>query len=99
MTHAERLRDSARIIKFKWVGDQPCRVALLAGADALDRQTPEPVSAKHRDGNWWLVWGDDRWLKCRWNRQWRNWEHSSGNRLSATPIYALPMPPAPEVEA
>ena len=37
------------------------------------RTTPEPISEKHRDGNWWLVWvpGFEHWLKCRFRHdQW-----------------------------
>ena len=59
------------------------------------RTTPEPISEKHYDGNWWLCWepGYQAWYKVRWQHE--RW-HLSGGPLYGTPTHALPMPAAPE---
>ena len=59
------------------------------------RVTPEPISEKHYDGNWWLCWepGYQAWYKMRWHHE--RW-HLSGGPLFGTPTQALSMPPAPE---
>jgi hypothetical protein len=75
--------------------------ALLAELRELRRlTTPEPISEKHRDGNWWLVWepGAEGWFKCRW-RPVGDWQKSGTTQhLPGTPTHALPLPPAPEGE-
>lgn len=59
------------------------------------RTTPEPISEKHQDGNWWLVWepGWEGWFKVRWRIV--GWQMGGGLFLGI-PTHALPMPPAPE---
>ena len=61
------------------------------------RVTPEPISDKHKDGNWWLIWepGYEAWYKLRWRDN--SWQ-GSGFRFFGTPTHALPVPPAPEEE-
>ena len=62
------------------------------------RTTPEPISDKHRDGNWWLVWvpGFEHWLKCRFRHdQWMLSGPATAGLCDA-PTHALPMPPPPE---
>ncbi len=75
--------------------------ALLAELRDLRRlTTPEPISEKHSDGNWWLVWepGAEGWFKCRW-RPVGDWQKSgTTEHLHGTPTHALPLPPAPEGE-
>ena len=71
--------------------------ALIAEVRELRaRTTPEPISEKHYDGNWWICWepGHQAWYKVRWQHE--RW-HLSGGPLFGTPTHALPMPPAPEV--
>jgi len=60
------------------------------------RVTPEPISDKHKDGNWWLIWepGHEAWYKLRWRDN--SWQ-GSGFRFFGTPTHTLPAPPAPEV--
>jgi hypothetical protein len=73
--------------------------ALLAELRELRRLTaPEPISDKHRDGNWWLVWepGFEHWLKARWRHE--TWDLGWQNLLG-TPTYALPLPGRPEPPA
>jgi hypothetical protein len=70
--------------------------ALLAEVRELRRlATPEPISEKHRDGNWWLVWepGSEYWFRARWRYEaWDlGWQY-----LLGTPTHALWLPPAPE---
>lgn len=60
--------------------------------------TPEPISEKHKDGNWWLVWNGDTWYKCKWETIEGAWRQNSGQWLYSDPTHALPMPPAPEGE-
>ena len=73
--------------------------ALLAEVRELRRlTTPEPISEKHRDGNWWLVWepGAEGWFKCRW-RPVGDWQKSGTTQhLPGTPTHALPLPGRPE---
>ena len=62
------------------------------------RVTPEPISEKHYDGNWWLVWvpGFEHWLKCRFRHdQWMLSGPATAGLCDA-PTHALPVPPAPE---
>ena len=64
------------------------------------RTTPEPISDKHRDGNWWLVWvpGFEHWLKCRFRHdQWMLSGPATAGLCDA-PTHAIPMPPAPEAQ-
>jgi len=72
---------------------------LLAEVRELRRlTTPEPISEKHRDGNWWLVWepGAEGWFKCRW-RPVGDWQKSGTTQhLPGTPTHALPLPGRPE---
>jgi hypothetical protein len=76
--------------------------ALLAELRDLRRlATPEPVSEKHRDGNWWLVWepGAEGWFKCRW-RPVGDWQKSGTTQhLPGTPTHAVPLPAPPEPSA
>ena len=68
---------------------------------AAARQTvPEPISEKHRDGNWWLVWapGAEQWMKCRWLGEYWGKSGTMREQLFDDPAHALPMPPAPEGE-
>jgi hypothetical protein len=73
--------------------------ALLAEVRELRRlTTPEPISDKHRDGNWWLVWepGAEGWFKVRW-RPVGDWQKSGTTQhLSGTPTHALPLRGSPE---
>jgi hypothetical protein len=69
--------------------------ALIAAA----RQTvPEPISEKHRDGNWWLVWapGAEQWMKCRWLGEYWGISGTMRERLFDDPTHALPLPAPPE---
>jgi hypothetical protein len=74
--------------------------ALLAELRDLRRlTTPEPISEKHRDGNWWLVWepGAEGWFKCRWRSAYRDWQKSgTTEHLHGTPTHALPLPGRPD---
>jgi hypothetical protein len=76
--------------------------ALLEEVRELRRlTTPEPISEKHRDGNWWLVWepGAEGWFKCRW-RPVGDWQKSGTTQhLPGTPTHALPLPGTPEPSA
>jgi len=60
--------------------------------------TPEPISDKHKDGNWWLVCNRDGWWKCKWEAIEEGWQHNSGQWLYGIPTHALPMPEPPEAE-
>ena len=69
--------------------------ALLAEVRELRRlTTPEPISEKHRDGNWWLVWEPEyeHWYKARWRHE--VWDLGWQNLLG-TPTHALPLPEPP----
>jgi hypothetical protein len=75
--------------------------ALLAEVRELRRlTTPEPISDKHRDGNWWLVWvpGAEQWMKCRWVGEYWGKSGTMREQLFDDPTHALPLPPAPEGE-
>ncbi len=76
--------------------------ALLEEVRELRRlTTPEPISEKHRDGNWWLVWepGAEGWFKCRWRSAYGDWQKSgTTEHLYGVPTHAVPLPPAPEGE-
>jgi hypothetical protein len=73
--------------------------ALLEEVRELRRlTTPEPISEKHRDGNWWLLWepGAEGWFKCRW-RPAGDWQKSgTTEHLHGTPTHALPLPGRPD---
>jgi hypothetical protein len=74
--------------------------ALLAEVRELRRlTTPESIGEKHRDGNWWLVWGGDmdKWVIAHHDELMWQWYRDCG--LSVNPTHALPMPPAPEPPA
>lgn len=60
------------------------------------RITPEVIGEKHRDGNWWLVWGGDmdKWVIAHHDELMWQWYRDCG--LSVNPTHALPLPPAPE---
>ena len=62
------------------------------------RVTPEPISEKHYDGNWWLVWdpGSEQWMKCRFECEQWNKSGTMREPFFGTPTHALPMPDAPE---
>ena len=70
----------------------PALIAELRELRALT--TPEPVSDRHKDGNWWLIWEPEyrKWKMCRWLRSYEEWETAAGNHLIGTPTHALPMP-------
>jgi len=73
--------------------------ALLAEVRELRRlTTPEPISEKHRDGNWWLVWapGAEQWMKCRWLGEYWGISGTMRERLFDDPTHALPLPAPPE---
>jgi hypothetical protein len=76
--------------------------ALIAELRELRRlTTPEPISEKHRDGNWWLVWapGAEHWFKVRW-RPVGDWQRSGTTQhLHNIPTHALPLPGGPEPPA
>jgi hypothetical protein len=74
--------------------------ALLAEVRELRRlTTPESIGEKHRDGNWWLVWGGDmdKWVIAHHDELMWQWYRDCG--LSVNPTHALPLPPAPEPPA
>jgi len=71
--------------------------ALLAEVRDLRRPTtPEPIGEKHRDGNWWLVWGGDmdKWVIAHHDELMWQWYRDCG--LSVNPTHALPLPGRPE---
>ena len=76
------------------VANMPALIAELRQLRA--RVTPEVISEKHRDGNWWLCWepGYEAWYKIRWQHERWQW---GGGPLYGTPTHALPLPPALEV--
>ena len=69
--------------------------ALLAGAEALEQTTPEPISEKRQNGNWWLVCLDGVWVQGHFDARWGSWRISPNRWLSKAPTHALPMPPSP----
>jgi hypothetical protein len=72
--------------------------ALLAEVRDLRRlTTPEPISEKHRDKNWWLVWapGAEQWMKCRWLGEYWGKSGTMREQLFDDPTYALPLPEPP----
>jgi hypothetical protein len=76
--------------------------ALLAELRELRRlTTPEPISEKHRDGNWWLVWywPVNEWVKMQWRYDHLVWQTVSGSWAANTPTHALPLPGRPEPPA
>ena len=76
--------------------------ALLAELRDLRRlTTPEPISDKHRDGNWWLVWapGAEQWMKCRWLGEYWGKSGTMREQLFDDPTHALPLPERPEPPA
>lgn len=86
---ADRLRAEAADLRKR------LDVALFL-VDALRaRVTPEVIGEKHKDGNWWLLWGPwEAWIKGR--RDLAYWRATDG-LLTWEPTHALPLPPAPEV--
>ncbi len=64
-------------------------------AELRARVTPEPISDKHKDGNWWLAWkpGWKGWYKVHWRHE--GW-HLSGGPFPGTLTHAVPIPPAPD---
>ena len=73
--------------------------ALLAEVrDLRRRTTPELISEKHRDGNWWLVWapGAEQWMKCRWLGEYWGKSGTMREQLFDDPTHALPLPGRPE---
>jgi hypothetical protein len=76
--------------------------ALLAELRELRRlTTPEPISEKHRDGNWWLVWalGAEQWMKCRWLGEYWGKSGTMREQLFDDLTHALPLPGRPEPAA
>lgn len=67
-------------------------------AELRERVTPEPISDKHKDGNWWLVWSPlgEQWYKALWHNG--HWEMTGRLGLFNKATHALPMPLAPEVK-
>jgi hypothetical protein len=76
------------------VENMPALIAELRHLRA--RVTPEPISDKHKDGNWWLVWEPNYkiWFLLRWRPV--GWQLGSSDFIG-TPTHALPLPPAPGV--
>jgi hypothetical protein len=73
--------------------------ALLAEVRELRRlTTPQPISEKHRDGNWWLVWywPTNEWMKMKWLYDDRVWQTDCGLWARRTPTHALPLPARPD---
>lgn len=60
--------------------------------------TPEPISDKHKDGNWWLVWSptNKQWYKALWRKG--RWEMTGRLGLLDRATHALPLPPALEAQ-
>jgi hypothetical protein len=76
--------------------------ALLAELRDLRRlTTPEPISEKHRDGNWWLVWERDYdgWREGIWHKSDKHWVNVYGSPAFGAPTHALPLPGRPEPPA
>lgn len=92
VNHAQRLREMAE--RTPNAQDKP---ALLAGAAALKAMTPKPISKRHRDGNWWLVWEPfcERWVRAAWRGSAQMWVRPDDGYVVA-PTHALPVPPEPE---
>jgi hypothetical protein len=88
--HAERLVASYNAL--------PALIAELRQLRA--RTTPEVISEKHRDGNWWLVWepGIEQWMKCRFECEQWNKSGTMREPFFGDPTHALPMPPDPEAQ-
>jgi len=61
--------------------------------------TPEPISDKHKDGNWWVVWEPfcERWVQAQWRERAQMWVRPDDGYVVA-PTHAILMPPAPEGE-
>ena len=77
------------------VENMPALIAELRELRA--RTTPEVISEKHRDGNWWLVWSPlgNQWYKALWHNG--HWEMTGRLGLFNKATHALPLPPALEV--
>lgn len=71
----------------------PALIAELRELRALT--TPEPISEKHKDGNWWLYWDPftEVWHKMRW--RYGGWQ-LNGRNFIGDPAHVIPMPPEPE---
>ncbi len=80
------------------VENMPALIAELRQLRA--RTTPEVISEKHRDGNWWLVWepGIEQWMKCRFECEQWNKSGTMREPFFGDPTHALPMPPDPEAQ-
>ena len=74
----------------------PALIAELRELRALT--TPEPISEKHKDGNWWLYWDPftEVWHKMRW--RYGGWQ-LNGRNFYGDPAHVIPMPPQPEARA
>jgi hypothetical protein len=68
---------------------------------AARQTTPEPISEKHRDGNWWLVWERDYdgWREGKWHKSDKHWVNVYGSPAFGAPTHALPLPGRPEPPA
>ena len=69
--------------------------ALIAAARLT---VPEPISDRHKDGNWWLVWfpNGKQWYKARWDGAYQWWQVAQDTVIPYGATRALPIPEAPD---